>query len=60
MQPDRTLVQLVSWVNLIEEENEKLLNAARGLQEQNKKFQTEIDKLTAEVEQLRESEDDGV
>ena len=60
MQPDRTLVQLVSWVNLIEEENGKLLNAARQLQEQNKKLQADFDKLKAELKQLRESEDDGV
>ena len=50
MQPDRTLVQLVSWVNLIEGENEKLVNAARQLQEQNKQLKDELAKAKAAKE----------
>ena len=56
MQPDRTLVQLVSWVNLIEAENEKLVNVARQLQEENKKLKADIDKLTKQLKDL-EKED---
>ena len=56
MQPDRTLVQLVSWVNLIEEENAKLLTVARQLQEENKTLKADNDKLTKQVKDLKEED----
>ncbi len=52
MQPDRTLVQLVSWVNLIEAENEKLLTLARQLQEKGKKDEATITELQGKLDKL--------
>ena len=63
MQPDRTLVQLVSWVNLVETENERVLNAFRQVQEQNKeleernkKLQADVDKLTKKLKDLNKED----
>ena len=37
MQPDKTLIQLVTWINIIEAENAKLVAALRQYQERDKK-----------------------
>lgn len=52
MQPDRTLVQLVSWVNLIEEENAKLLAALNAAIEKNKTAEGTIKVLREEAAKL--------
>ena len=44
MRPDKTLVQLVTWINTIEDENAKLIVLARKLQEDNKELQAKVDK----------------
>jgi len=53
MQPDKTLVMLVTWINLIEDQNEKVLAAFKQVQEQNKRGQEENTKLKAEIDKLK-------
>lgn len=55
MRPDKTLIQLVTWINVVEAENEQLVAVVRQFQEKDKKseamikqLRTEADKVTAE------------
>jgi len=56
MRPDNTLIQLVSWVNLIESENERLLNAVRQLQEKGNKDDATIKELQGKLPKLKDKE----
>ena len=49
MRPDKTLVQLVTWINTIEDENAKLIALARRLQEEIKELQAKVDKLPRRI-----------
>lgn len=49
MQPDRTLIMLVTWINLIEADNEKipkLVEMVNNLREENKKLKADLEKPT--------------
>ena len=52
MRPDETLVKLVTWIGLIEDENSKLLAYAKQMQEKDKLSEATIKALREAASKL--------